>query len=422
MPRFVLLPGLTPSFATGIQHGRKHGQGGILGGATYALIVNALVALLFAVAFAVIRLSYPGQRHVGWFSAVYLLGMFSPLSELGVRFTDKKDFFVAASYVSLLLSTIAMPLGLAALSERRLPWRTAGTIFACGIVTRIAIWDGPRNDLRYEFAYQAPFAAAAVLAMVIAISVVRHRVSRLWLVVAIVFGFMSAYFLVKPLFASLFGSGGTAAAYTASPYALFSQAAGGVLIVSAGLLVLLIVVQAAMTEKTLESESDALTGLSNRRGLERHAARLIGAAQRRGMPLAVVSFDIDHFKRVNDTYGHPTGDAVIQAFADLLRATAPPASAAARLGGEEFVLLLDRTSLQGAWHVAQAVRAALLDVGTHLPQITVSGGIAELQPGDTLHTLLERADRWTYAAKRAGRDQICPVPVKAPALQLVSSI
>ena len=417
----AILSGLTPSRTTATGHNSAR-AGYVLGGATYALIVNASVALLFAVAFAVIRLSYPRHRHVEWFAVVYLLGMMAPLSELGVRFTDEKSFFVATSYVSLLMSIIAMPLGLAALAERLLPWRTAGAIFAGGLAIRIAIWDGPRNDLRYEFAYQAPFAAAAILAMFIAISAVRHRASRLWLAVAIVFGFMSVYFLVKPLFANAFGSGGTAAAYTASAYALFSQAAGGVLIVSAGLLVLLIVVQAAMSEKTLESESDALTGLSNRRGLERHAVRLIAAAQRRGMPLAMVLFDIDHFKRVNDTYGHRIGDVVIQAFADLLKTTAPPSSAAARLGGEEFVLFLDRTSLQDAWHVAQAIRSALRDVGAHLPQVTVSGGIAELQPGDTLYTLLDRADHWVYAAKRAGRDRICPVPGKGPKLQSVSSV
>ncbi|MBC7504906.1 MAG: GGDEF domain-containing protein [Sandarakinorhabdus sp.] len=393
-----------------------------MGGAIYVLIVNASVALLFAVAFAVIRLSYPGQRHVGWFAAVYLLGMLTPLSELGVRFTDQRNFFVAASYGSLLLSTIAMPLGLAALSDRPLPWRAAGAILAGGIATRIAIWDGPRNDLRYEIAYQVPFATATMLAMFVAISVIRHRRSRLWLVVAIVFGFMSAYFFVKPIFASVFGSGSTAAAYSASSYALFSQATGGVLIVTAGLLVLLIVVQTAMSEKTLESESDALTGLSNRRGLERHADRLIDAAQRRRVPLSVVLFDIDHFKRVNDTYGHATGDAVIQSFADLLKATAPPTAAAARVGGEEFVLLLDRTSLQGAWHFAQAIRSALPDGDANLPHITVSGGIAELQPGDTLYTLLERADRWAYAAKRAGRDQIRPEPGEPLQLELVSPV
>ena len=392
-----------------------------LGGATYALIVNTSVALLFAIAFAVIRLSYPGQRHVGWFAAVYLLGMLSPLSELGVRFSDQKNVFVATSYVSLLMSIVAMPLGLAALSDRPLPWRTAGAILAGGIATRIAIWDGPRNDIRYELAYQIPFAAAAMLATVIAIGAIQQRVSRLWIVVSIVFGFMTTYFLAKPLFAHAFGSGETAAGYAASKYALFSQATGGVLIVIAGLIVLLIVVQSAMREKTLESESDALTGLSNRRGLENHAVRLIGNAQQKAVPLSMIVFDIDHFKRVNDSYGHPTGDAVIQAFADLLRTTVPPSATVARLGGEEFVLLLDRTSLQGAWHIAQAVRSALRDANDQLPQITVSGGITELQPGDTLYSLLERADHWAYTAKRAGRDQICPVPGQPPQLHLVIS-
>ena len=392
-----------------------------MGGATYALIVNASVALLFAVAFAVIRLSYPGQRPVIWFAAAYLLGLLASLCEFAIRFIDDNSFFIASNYVFLLMAMIAMPLGLAALSDRSLPWRTAGVILAGGIAARIAIWQSPRGDLPYEFAYQLPFAAAALLGMFVAIDVVRDRIDRLWLAVAIVFGITATYFFVKPFFAHALGLGRTAVGYTTSKYALFSQATWGVLIVCGGLLVLLIVVQAAMSRTTLESETDALTGLLNRRGLERHATRAIGSAQRRGVPFAVVIFDIDHFKRVNDSFGHPTGDAVIRAFADLLGATAPPSSIIARLGGEEFVLLLDRTSRQGAWHVAQAIRVALRDAGAGLPHITVSGGIAELQPGETIDTLLERADYWIYTAKRAGRDQIRPAPGEAPPLKLVAS-
>lgn len=392
-----------------------------MGGATYALIVNASVALLFAVAFGVIRLSYPEQRHVGWFVAVYLLGTLTPLSELGVRFSDHKAVFVATSYVALLLATVAMPLGLAALANRALPWRLAAAIMVGGLITRIAIWNGPRNDLVYEFAFQLPFAVAAALAMVIGIGVVRRDGSRSWLFVAIVFGILSAYFLVKPIFANAFGSGATAAAYATSRYALFSQATGGILTVSAGLVLLLIVVQAAMGSKTLESETDAMTGLYNRRGLDRYGAQAIAAARRRGTPFAVILFDIDHFKRINDSHGHATGDAVIKTFADLLKATAPPAAFAVRLGGEEFILLLDRTSQHGAWHVAEAIRAALRDSSSSLPQFTVSGGIADLQPGDTLATMLARADDAMYAAKRAGRDRTHPAPGKPPRLKLVAA-
>jgi len=164
-----------------------------------------------------------------------------------------------------------------------------------------------------------------------------------------------------------------------------------------------------MTRTILESETDPLTGVANRRGFNRAAARMIAQADRASEPLALAMFDLDHFKRVNDSYGHAAGDAVIRAFADLLLAMAPRSATVARLGGEEFVVLLDSTTLKGAWHVAQAIRNALPGIA-HLPAVTASGGIAELKPGDTLETLLDRADQRAYEAKFTGRDRIVPVP------------
>ncbi len=378
-------------------------------GAVYALIVNALVALLFAVAFAVIRLSYPGQRQVGWYGAAYIIGMLTPLSELGVRFATWDRLFVATSYATFLLSGLAMAMGLAATARRALPWGAGGAILAGGILARIAIWGGPRNDLWYEIAYQAPFMATAALSMSIAIGAARRTDKGLWLAVAITFGFMLAHFLTKPFFAHAFGSGTTAKAYSASAYALFSQATGGVLIVMAGLFVLLVVVQAAMGETISESETDPLTAIANRRGFGRRATRMIADMRRTDMPLALIFFDLDHFKRINDTFGHAVGDAVLRAFADILRRIVSPSAVVARIGGEEFVVVLDRTTLRGAWQVAQAIRRALPEIGAALPSVTVSGGIADLLPDDTLDTLLDRADRWAYAAKVDGRNRIAPM-------------
>ncbi|WP_055931143.1 GGDEF domain-containing protein [Sphingomonas sp. Leaf17] len=375
----------------------------------YALIVNASVALLFAVAFAVIRLSYPGQRQVIWYGTAYLIGMLTPLSELGVRFTAWDSSFVASSYGTFLVSGLAMSIGLAATAGRPAPWRLVGAILAGGILARIVIWGGPRNDLGYELAYQAPFMATAALSMSIAIGAARRTGQRLWLAVAITFGFMLAHFVTKPFFAHAFGSGTTAMAYSTSAYALFSQATGGVLIVMAGLFVLLVVVQAAMGQTISESETDPLTVVANRRGLARQAARMIAEMRRTDMPLALIFFDLDHFKRINDTFGHAVGDAVLRAFADTLRRTVSPSAVIARIGGEEFVVMLDRTTLRGAWQVAQAIRRTLPDLGGALPAVTVSGGIADLQPGDTVETLLDRADRWAYVAKADGRNRIAPV-------------
>lgn len=378
-------------------------------GAVYALIVNACVTLLFAVMFAIIRFSYQQQRAVEWFCATYALAMLTPLSELGVRFCGGNGLFAATGYASQLLSTLAMALGLTAMSGHAMPWRAATLILVGGAVLRAATWGGHRYDLFYEMAFQAPFVAAAALSTLVAIRSIRDGAGRLWQAVAVLFGIMTAYFAMKPVFAGTFGSGAAAAAYASSSYALFLLAAGRLLVVTAGLLAMLIAVEQAMTRTILESETDPLTGVANRRGFERAAARMIAHAGRAGEPLALAMFDLDHFKRVNDSYGHAAGDAVIRAFADLLLAAAPRSATVARLGGEEFVVLLDRTTLKGAWHIAQAIRNALRGTA-HLPAVTTSGGIAELKPGDTLETLLDRADQRAYEAKFTGRDRIVPEP------------
>ncbi|KQM85088.1 hypothetical protein ASE67_15565 [Sphingomonas sp. Leaf23] len=378
--------------------------------AVYALIVNACIAGLFATAFAIVRVSYPEQRHVSWFILAYLVGGLTPLSELGVRLTDHLTAFLILSYGSFLLSITLLQAGMAGLAGRKIPVGPLLALVAFGAVDRALIWNGPRNALWYEIAYQAPFLVGAGLSTVIAVDAVRRKRGPLWLALGIVSATTTAHFLVKPFFAATFGSGSTAKAYAGSSYALFSQATGGVLMVTAGLLALLLVVQAAMGRTISESETDPLTAVANRRGFERRAAPLVDAARETGEPLAVILFDIDHFKRVNDGYGHATGDAVLQAFARLLTGRLPSSAVVARLGGEEFVAILDRTTLRGAWLAAQAVRAGIPAIGGHLPPITVSAGLALLEPGDTLNSLIDRADRWVYDAKRAGRNRICPVP------------
>ena len=378
--------------------------------AVYALIVNACIAGLFATAFAIVRVSYPEQRYVSWFVLAYIVGGLTPLSELGVRLTDFTTAFMITSYGSFLVSIVLLQAGLAGLAGRTVPRGPLIALLLFGMVDRALIWNGPRNALWYEIVYQAPFLLGAGMSTVIAVDAVRRRRGALWLALAIVSALTTAHFLVKPFFAATFGSGPTAKAYASSSYALFSQATGGVLIVSAGLLTLLLVVKAAMGLSISESETDPLTAVANRRGFERRATRLLDKARQQQEPLAAILFDLDHFKRVNDGYGHATGDAVLRAFATMLTERLPPSAVVARLGGEEFVAVLDRTTLRGAWLAAQAVRASLPGIATHLPPITVSAGLAALEPGDTLDSLVDRADRASYEAKRAGRNRICPVP------------
>jgi diguanylate cyclase len=172
----------------------------------------------------------------------------------------------------------------------------------------------------------------------------------------------------------------------------------------------------ALTESLRRAQSeallDSLTGLKNRRGLERAVEDLL-----RDSPgllgSALLLADIDHFKVVNDTYGHVLGDKVIRAVAHVLRSSIKGRDVAARLGGEEFAVLLPQTSLTGAAAVAEQIRGTVAqgricrpDGNESIGQVTLSVGVAIAKPGDTLEALLERADAAMYAAKRAGRNRI----------------
>lgn len=160
-----------------------------------------------------------------------------------------------------------------------------------------------------------------------------------------------------------------------------------------------------------EALLDPLTGLSNRRGLAR-AVDTLGSSALEGAALLVI--DIDHFKVINDTHGHLLGDKVLRAIAQILRACVRGGDVAARIGGEEFAVLLPETPVNGAVAVAEKIRAAIgkmrlkrIDRDESVGDISVSVGVGSVNSGDTFEQSLERADAALYAAKRAGRNQVC---------------
>lgn len=158
---------------------------------------------------------------------------------------------------------------------------------------------------------------------------------------------------------------------------------------------------------------DSLTGLPNRRAfLEQFEAAVERASQRKS-PLCVAYCDIDHFKAINDTYGHAVGDRVIQFIARRFDESATDTMHAARFGGEEFVVLFENTKLQKAIAHMEALRVEISerrlvcrDSGEPIGKITFSAGVAALQEGIDGPTLLKAADQALYRAKELGRDRI----------------
>ena len=158
------------------------------------------------------------------------------------------------------------------------------------------------------------------------------------------------------------------------------------------------------------SRTDPLTGLLNRRGMmERFEAEQV-RAERNGEPLAVIIADVDHFKAINDRYGHEVGDLVLQSIAASLRTSLRGYDACARWGGEEFLLLLPGSDLEAALSVARKLRELLaehrLDLEQEAPDISVSMGVAMYEPSATLSRLILKADAALYRAKALGRDRV----------------
>ena len=202
--------------------------------------------------------------------------------------------------------------------------------------------------------------------------------------------------------------GATLEQFSQSAYAVLMQLTAGVFgifFAAAALGSIFMQIVAGYQE---EAERDPMTGLLNRRGFE----QAISAAQRGGkLSGAVIVCDIDHFKQVNDRYGHAAGDGVIQALADALRRHLPVNAVSARFGGEEFVAFLPAATLAEAGIFAQALRANFAAQDwRHMmieQQITASFGVASVGDGEhSAHAAIKRADQALYDAKAAGRNKV----------------
>lgn len=160
----------------------------------------------------------------------------------------------------------------------------------------------------------------------------------------------------------------------------------------------------------LQARIDPLTGLHNRRAFMERVVLETHRAARYGTRLCLIMLDLDHFKEVNDRHGHDTGDKLLVALADLLRTSIRDVDFTARLGGEEFVVLMPETDLQAARHAAermrQAVGAMRIPAGMQEVSCTASFGIAVNEGDLDVNALLVAADKALYAAKNAGRDRV----------------
>ncbi len=165
-----------------------------------------------------------------------------------------------------------------------------------------------------------------------------------------------------------------------------------------------------LNEARQEAATDPLTGLANRRAFDAALLAIAGKSMDTGQPLAVLIADVDHFKAVNDRWGHDTGDAVLRMVGSCLRQAVRGRDIVARYGGEEFSVLLPETNLHGGETVAENLRASVsqshlaLEASTTVVTVTISVGVTAYAAGEKLAETLARADRALYLAKQGGRN------------------
>jgi diguanylate cyclase len=170
----------------------------------------------------------------------------------------------------------------------------------------------------------------------------------------------------------------------------------------------------SMQDLKRAATTDGLTGLFNRRAFGTRLRRALSDGKTEGFPVSLLLIDVDHFKQVNDTYGHATGDLFLRLIARVLSDGVKGRDTAARYGGEEFAVLLLRADLKAASTVANQLRIAVegQQLGKKRPagnlaNITISVGVAQFRSDDTAATLLGRADAALYQAKDLGRNRVC---------------
>jgi diguanylate cyclase (GGDEF)-like protein len=384
-------------------------------GAGSILAINLFVAGLLAASFMAVAAYDPRRRSARWLALGYTVGMANFLLEFAIATFGAAIGLVLSAYGAMLLALVIFNVGIARKYAVPAPWLTLGVVFVLSLVACYVTVGLSRESFTRMLIYQSPYFILQAIAVGIVVRAkMRSGLDNLLIALLVA---SSLQFLSKPFLFRAFGGTGTSAdKYLSTNYALFSQSMGTVFAMAIALLLLVILVRDVLADANMRSETDMLSGLLNRGGFEARAAEVLRQAAQSGVPASLVISDLDHFKVINDTYGHATGDQVIVTFARFLHSAMAAHHVAGRIGGEEFAILMPGTNLVAARLFAEGARHAFSAIAvkgiSQEKRVTASFGVAEMAHGETISDLMARADKALYIAKNSGRDcvKIAPRP------------
>lgn len=371
--------------------------------ATFLLVINAAIGVAFALCFAGLSRLAETRRGL-WFTAGFLAASGTALAEIAARLGLAPRLASFLSYSLLLIALCLILEGVSRYFRRLVRPRTLIALVALGLVFKLAVLDIlERDGGAHAIGYQLAFAVVSALAAASVLSTRRRTVAQTAL--GWVFAAISVQFLLKSDLAIRLTTGSAVQSYAVSRYAFYSQTLGAILSLLMGLCLLAVVGREVLRDQLARSETDILSGLAVRRAFYERAEALLAGGGFHGV---LVICDLDHFKRVNDTFGHAAGDEVIAAFGRLLGAAAGPLAICGRLGGEEFAALLPAVGEAEAIAFVRDLQAAHAGLHYHLLpgtyQVTASYGLTLIGRTAALEDCVRAADGALYAAKAAGRN------------------
>ncbi|ODT09049.1 MAG: hypothetical protein ABS35_43755 [Kaistia sp. SCN 65-12] len=364
-------------------------------------LLSPMIALIFAMALFIAWRQLRQHRYILILSLSFTAFAAGALSQI---LAIPRDVGLNTMTSALLYTAAALGIVEACLARlKRRPGLPFTVPIACAILALIAYYYYVDRNLLVRvyvlnFGYGVLFLGAAVLMGIPR----RRRTTDVILFVAILaFGIQFFLRTLMTTDSSIAGLDAKGFSTTIFWIALnFSLILFGVIL---GLTFLTAIVGDVIRSLNAATETDPLTGAVNRRGFDRLAEAMLDDARQH--PFALVLCDIDRFKQINDTHGHPFGDAILTSFSGLLRANSRRGDVVARLGGEEFAIAMPNRDLDAAHAFAETLRKTIEAARPGGIAVTASFGVAQSGPGEDLASLLERADSLLYAAKRGGRNR-----------------
>lgn len=358
---------------------------------------------LFAAVFATIYLHDRKQSMAGWLALAYLSGLGAFLVDISRSFFDP----VISDIVSKMLFwcfSIALVLGIFARYRSSYPFVAIGGIVGAGLVT--LFWFSfidPDIILRSIFS-----SLTAGLLLLCALPLFWKKRSGLLdnIMFILIAALCSTYFLRPYIIYGVLDAAHTSENYQSSAYAMLLHASSAFCGLACGVVMLIVVGHDIILKHQLATTIDPLTGLLNRRGLDQYISKELDKGTTTDRAIMII--DLDEFKKVNDSFGHETGDNVLKRAASILQRVTGKLGKVARIGGEEFVVLLDQLSSADRLIVAQHLRLSVgmivhPEIGT-TDRVTASFGISIITKDESFSMALRRADSALYEAKSDGRN------------------